>query len=125
MTIIYNAKIKRIHDNVEEEVTLLIQGLELVCFASHCPYPIKEGATYPVSLSLEVLHSYEVTEAKVSVPSMKRIDQTFSHVVTGKLDGMTLDAGLVFQDEIFLSDFGYLDGKMISVKIDRIDAEFV
>ncbi|ESS47795.1 hypothetical protein L665_03773 [Ralstonia solanacearum SD54] len=37
-----------------------------------------------------------------------------------------MDAGgIVFEDDVLLSDFGYLEGKMIAWKIDRIDVEFL
>lgn len=124
-TMIYSAKVEKIDEDVEEEVTLLVQGQKLVCFAGVCPYPIEEGGIYPVLLNLVVFDEYLVKQAEVASPSIERVGQSFSYVVTGKLFGDTLDAGISFQDEIFLRDYGYLDGKMISVQVDRIDAEFL
>jgi hypothetical protein len=124
-TMIYSAKVERIDEDIEEEVTLVIDGLKLVCFAGVCPYPIEEGKAYPVSLHLVVFDDYMITEVNIDESSLKRIGQGFSYIVTGRLSEDTLNAGIAFQDQVFLSDYGYLDGKMVSVKVDRIDAEFL
>lgn len=122
---IYDATVEEIDEGVDEAVTLLVEGLRILCFSSVCPYPIKKGEKYSVSLTLAILNDYIVAEVGSGESSIKRIGQGFSHMVAGKLTGDVLDAGIAFQDEVFLSDYGYLDGKVISVKVDRIDAEFL
>ena len=49
----------------------------------------------------------------------------FRYRLRGQLRGDTLDAGLLFQDPVFLSDFGYLDGKCATLEVDRIDVAFI
>ncbi|MEC4723583.1 hypothetical protein RY831_31075 [Noviherbaspirillum sp. CPCC 100848] len=123
----YLAQIKRLSDDVEEEVVLRINGLEVTCFATVCPYKIEEGASYQVELTAQVFNEYLVSELDEDASaSIVQIGGSFSHVITGRLSGNRLEAGaIVFEDDVLLSDFGYLEGKMIAWKIDRIDAEFL
>ncbi|MFV8602808.1 hypothetical protein ACNRDG_00635 [Ralstonia pseudosolanacearum] len=123
----YLTKIERLSDDVEEEVVLRINGVELICFATVCPYKIEEGASYQVELTAQVFNEYQVSElGEEASPSIAQIGDSFSHVIAGRLRGNRLDAGgIVFEDDVLLSDFGYLEGKMIAWKIDRIDVEFL
>ena len=58
----YLAQIKRLSDDVEEEVVLRINGVELTCFATVCPYKIEEEASYQVELTAQVFNDYLVNE---------------------------------------------------------------
>jgi hypothetical protein len=122
---VVKAKIEKIGDLVEEEVTLLIDGVEIVCFAGVCPYALKESETYPVVLTLAIFNDYDLHESDDKKSSLRQIENSFSYVITGLLSDGILDAGIKFFDEIFLSDFRYLDGKMVSIRVDRIDVEFI
>jgi len=124
---IYEAKVLHLDKDIEEEVVLQIGGIVLTCFACVCPYVIKKYLSYPVELHLVVLGDYVVTElVSNSMPSIVRLGNGFASVVTGKLSGGCLDVGgLIFEDDVLQSDFGYLDGKMVAMKVDRIDAEFL
>jgi hypothetical protein len=119
------ARVEKIDENVEEAVTLSIDRVEIVCFAGVCPYAIKEGETYPVSVTLAIFGDYDLHESSDERPSLRQIGNSFSYVATGWLSDDVLDAGIKFVDEIFLSDYGYLNGKMVSMQVDRIDVEFL
>ncbi|MDR1423473.1 MAG: hypothetical protein LBI92_02535 [Azoarcus sp.] len=121
---IYQAKVLRIDEIVEEEVTLQIGNTELTCFASMCPCTIGEESSYPLELIL--YDGYVVEEVSDDTePSIVRLGNTFAHVITGRLNGRCLESeGLTFEDDALLSDFGYLDGKMVAMKVGRIDAYF-
>jgi len=119
------AKVKKIDENIEEEVTLLIDQIEVVCFASVCPYAIKNGGEYPVSMTLNIFCDYNLRESKDEQSSLRRIGNSFSYIVTGRICDDILDAGIKFVDDVFLSDYGYLNGKMVSMQVDRIDVEFL
>ncbi|WP_205205198.1 hypothetical protein [Azonexus hydrophilus] len=121
---IYQAKILHIDENVEEKVTLQIGNTELTCFASVCPYAIKVGLSYPVELNL--FDDYTIEEiSDDSEPSLVRVGNAFAYVITGRLNGRCLESGeLIFKEDALLSDFGYLDGKMVAIKVGRIDADF-
>jgi hypothetical protein len=122
----YLAQIKRLSDDVEE-VVLRINGVELTCFTTACPYKIEEGVSYQVELTAQVFNEYLVSEiAEEASPSIVQIGDSFFHVITGRLSGNRLNAsGIVFEDDVLLHDFGYFEGKMIAWKVDRIDAEFL
>jgi hypothetical protein len=125
MTNTYQAEVVALDEDVEEHVVLSIQGIQLVCFAGVCPYRLQEGASYPVELRLTVLDDYEVTEAEQPSPGFTRMGDGFGYHVRGKLHDDTIDAGIVFQDDVLLSDYGFLEGKYVSMKVDRIDVEFL
>lgn len=57
--IIYNAKVLGLNPDIEEEVTLEVNGIELTCFAGMCPYELNIGQEYPVTF--EML-DFELTE---------------------------------------------------------------
>jgi len=123
---IYQAKILRVDEPVEGEIMLQVGGIELTCFAYFHPCWIKVGSSYPVGFNLLVLNDYVVEEVSdESKPSIIRLGNTFAHVITGRLSGRCLESGeLTFEDDVLLSDFSYLDGKMVVIKVDRIDADF-
>ena len=123
---IYHAKVLRIDENVEEEVTLQIGNTELTCFSGSYYLEKKVGSSYPVELNLFVLNDYVVEKVSDNTePSIVRLGNTFAHIITGRLNGRCLESGeLTFEDDVLLSDFGYLDGKMVTMKVGRIDADF-
>ncbi|KPC55350.1 hypothetical protein [Amantichitinum ursilacus] len=123
----YLAKIKRLSSDVEEEVVLCINDIEITCFANVCPYTLEDGEAYRVELTPQVFNDYVVSETNEGVTSaINRVGNGFSYILKGRLAGNKLDAGgIVFEDEMLLSQFGYLDGKFISWNVDRIDVEFL
>jgi hypothetical protein len=121
---IYQAKVLRIDAPIEGEVMLQVGNVELTCFAYSHPYGIEAGSYYPVALSL--FDGYAVEEVSDDTePSIVRLGNTFVHVITGRLNGRCLESGdLTLEDDALLSEFGYLDGKMVVMKVGRIDADF-
>ncbi len=102
-----------------------VEGYKITGFASVCPYPIRVGGKYKVGFYLFVADEfspYEVRER--AFPSIIREDDSFRYTLTGKLTGNTIDCGIRIEDEIFTEKYGYLNGKIIRVNIDRIDIEF-
>ena len=124
---IYTAEVIRLDDDVEEEVVLRINGVELTCFASVCPYPIEEGATYQVALTPVVFDDYSIREMSAdALPTLVKIGGGFAYEVVGELATAQLDAGCIsLEDDVLLRDYGYLNGKMVVWKVDRIDVEFL
>jgi hypothetical protein len=123
---IYSAFLKKISEEVEGEVTLLVNGLELTCFANMPPKLSMTGQECSVEFMPMIFDDYEVKEISASsTPAIQRIGNSFSYVVSGRLLNGSLDGDAIsFDDEILESEFGYLDGKMIAWKIDRLDVEF-
>jgi len=125
---IYSAQLRNVSNDVEGQVLLTINRKNLTCFAySSLPPDAKEGSFYRVELTAEVLNEYVVSELNgEALPSITQVGNSFAYVIAGRLNRNRLDAGgIVFEDSILLRDFGYLDGKMILWRIDRIDAEFL
>lgn len=122
---IYHALIICLGNDIEEEVTLSINGIELTCFSSVCPYDLHKGEMYPVLLEIMIFDEYQVSELGVGVVGLERIGNNFSYWITGRLDKGEVDCGIRFEDEILLSNYGYMDGKLIKLKVDRIDVEFL
>ena len=124
---IYQAQVIALSDDIEEKVTLQINDIRLNCFAGICPYPISVGKNYPVQLELVMLHNYEVMASPDSSgPAFIETGEGFTYLIQGRLNGRYLEAdGLLFEDEMLQTDFGYLDGKTVTVKADRIDVEFL
>lgn len=123
---IYKAKVLRLDAVVEEAVLIQIAGREIECFASFCPYRIEEGQIYPVQLELAVFNKYCIVECKENSPDFFPVGQGFSYLVSGTLKGGILKVGtLSFFDEFLRSNYGYLDGKMVTMSVDRIDLEFL
>lgn len=121
----YYALLKKIDDSVEEEVTLELYGSELVCFLGICPYQIREGSRYPVSFELKVFDDYCVEELGKEKTGVERIGNGFSYWIMGKLEDDVIHSLVSFQDEVLLSDYGYLNGRYIRIKVCRIDVEFL
>ena len=124
---IYSAEVMRLSNDVEEEVDLRINGVNITCFISICPFQIREHAIYKVALTPFIFDDYFICEAsKESVPSLVKVKTDFSYEVIGELTDNRLNAGcIVLEDDILLSDYGYLDGKMVLWMVDRIDVEFI
>jgi len=121
----YFARVKSIGIDIEEEVVLDINGVEVICFAGVCPYEIHEGKEYPVSFELVIFDDYIVEESFDDAARLERIDDGFSYWIEGKLEGGVVNSLISFEDEILLSDYQYLNGKYIRMKVDRIDVEFL
>ena len=121
----YVALVKSVGEEVEEQVNLKVNGLIVTCFAGYCPYKIYVGNEYPVSFELMIFNDYEVEEIKSKCYGVEKVENGFSYWVKGRLCKGEIDCGIKFSDEILLSDYGYLDGKFVRVKVDRIDVEFL
>lgn len=121
----YSALVQAIGDSVEEEVTLSLNGFEVICFAGVCPYDIREGEKYPVSFELMIFGDYEVKKLETESMGLERIGNSFSYWINGLFEQGIIDCGIQFEDDILLSDYGDLNGKFIQLKVDRIDVEFL
>jgi hypothetical protein len=119
------ATLLQINEFVEEEVVICICGLEIVCFAGVCLMEIRIGEAYEVRLEAVVFDNYSVDKSQSKEKFMSRIGSTFAYNLNGELNGKVLNCGVCFEDDILMSDFGYLEGEFISFVADRIDVEFL
>lgn len=122
----YQAKLIKVDSHVEEEVSLEVNGLRLVGFASICPYQLTPNNIYPVNISLTILDGYELKEIDKPIYSLERINDTFRYIIQGKICGDSIDLGngVKIQDEIF-EENSYLDEHFIQIIVDRLSIEFI
>ncbi|MFF7395110.1 hypothetical protein ACFZAI_01515 [Achromobacter sp. NPDC008082] len=125
-TMICSVLVDAISPEVEEEVSIVVCGQRLTCFASYLPYRLEVGGMYQAELLPMVFDEYIVQEISHAEPAVVREGSGYSCRIIGELrDGCLRCGGLTFCDEILLADFGFLEGKLISWKIDRLDISFV
>ncbi|CCN48801.1 conserved hypothetical protein [Vibrio nigripulchritudo MADA3029] len=119
----YNAKVLGLNRDIEEEVTLEVNGVVLTCFAGVCPYELTIGQEYLVTF--EML-DFDLSEQKNSEEtSLKRIGNTYAYELKGKLSGSTINTVVEVSDEFLQSNYGYLDGNYICLIVERLDVEFL
>ncbi|MBK7707002.1 MAG: hypothetical protein IPJ30_14885 [Acidobacteria bacterium] len=123
----YKADVIDLHEDVEEEVGLRINGLKLTCFISACAFPITLGKRYQVSLTPIVWGDYLLTALPEGTScSITKVGVGYAYEINGKLNRDRLEIGnLAFRDDAFLKGFGSLDGQIVRWKIDRIEVEFI
>ncbi len=122
----HNVILQSIDSNVEEEVTLIVNGIKIIAFKGSYFDEVHKGRNYSVEFELQIFDDYIVEELADESKGLERIDSGFSYWLKGKLHNGEIDCGVQFEpDEILLSDYGYLEGKFIRLKVDRIDVEFL
>lgn len=123
---IYSVIIDVISPEIEEEVSIFVCGQRLTCFASYLPYRLEVGRTYQAELLPMVFDEYFVQEISHSEPSIVREGVGYSYSIIGELRAGCLHCGgLIFCDEFLLENFGFLEGRLVCWKVDRLDISFV
>lgn len=121
----YIALIRNINKDIEEEVTVTINEVTLTGFANVCPYIIKEGQSYPISVGITVLDEFEIVEQQGKEKQFYRDGNSFAYEISGLLtEHGILDANILIEDEVF-EDYRYMYGKYVKIKVDRISLEFI
>ena len=121
----YEARLVAVDDSIEEEVTVRIGDVELCCFANR-GHPGDLDRIYQVELSLQDVGGWRL-EALGDVdlePRITRVGSGYGYVLVGRLDGLRLDAGVLFVDACF-ADYAYLSGTRVRVHVDRIGIDFL
>lgn len=122
----YHALVKAVDPIVEEEVTLEINGVEVVAFVTICPYQIEVGQRYPVMVGFTILDDLEIHEMNGECKELERIESSYQYIVRGLLIEESIDAGIIISDEDdYFSDYRYLNGQYVELKVDRISVEFL
>lgn len=122
----YQAKILKLDELIEEEVLVEVNGLQFVGFASLCPYNLEINKIYPVNLGLTFLDGPEIIVLDGEQHSLERIDNTYEYILYGQVCGDTIDIGhgIKIQDDIF-SQNSYLDNQYVKIKAERLSVEFI
>ena len=118
-------RIQALNPDVEEEVTLDVDGRVVVGFASNRP-ALNVGDSRKVELKLFTATDYGLTPSSSdSVPSLTRVGTGFGYRIVGTLVEQGVSVGLVtLQDESLPTDFAYLMGEKVSLMADRIGVRF-
>ncbi|WP_339246445.1 hypothetical protein NYE53_19910 [Bacillus sp. FSL R5-0523] len=123
---IYKALIKGLDPHIEEEVILEIEGVEFTGFSSVCPYEIEVGKKYPVLVGFTILDELVIRESIEKTKELERIGLGYQYYIRGVLQEDSIDAGIVLTDEDeYFSEYPYLIGKNVEMKVDRISVEFL
>jgi len=124
MTRRLSALLISIDENVEEEVLLLIGGVKVKCFVSYCPLEIRVGRRYEVELDMVLPDKCFVVAAKEQIRTVEMIDDGFSCVLSGYLDGSVFRSFADFEDQDIHYDYPELNEQYVMIAVDRIDVSF-
>jgi len=120
------ATLEAIDPGDEMDVTLRVGELRVRCFAVIAPAPLAVGEVYRVAFTASV-DEPRITEVPDEVvPSLRHTGAAYGYRGAGRIVGDALDADGVIIEEIWRpGDFAYLDGKMVTFELDRLDVEFL
>jgi len=125
MTKRYEAVVLAVGPVVEEEVLLLVKGLEVKCFASYCPSKIEVRETYEVEFDLVLADTDVVAAVEEPITTLIEMkDDGFSCALYGYLDGGVFRSFVDFSDQDIHYDYPHLNGRFVKVKVGRIDVSF-
>lgn len=114
---------------IEEEVTLEIDGIDIVAFANVCPFELIVGEVYRIELDVTILDEFIIRQVDLEEYEIHQEENSFAYTLQGKLDidEGTLDTGgITFEiDSEFLMDYGYLHGQYVQIRVDRITVDFL
>jgi hypothetical protein len=126
LNMIYTAQVKRLDPQIEEEVTVEIEGIEFTGFSFICPYKIELGKSYSVSIGFTILDELMIREIQGEKKEIERIGLGYEYYIRGLLHDDAIDAGIVFTDEDeYFSDYPELVEKHVELRVDRISIEFL
>lgn len=125
MNNIYSVKILEIDEDVEDVMLIEVAGIQLTSFANVCPYALEVGKEYDVMISFGFFNEYIVEEVEEHKAQVIQTSNNLSCWFMGKHCGGYLESVINIEDEILISDFAYLEGRYIRIKVDRVNVEFL
>ena len=118
------AKVVALIEHIEEDVTLIIDGTTINCFASYCPYELEVGKTYDVELTLNLSENYEIERTGETNTLIKHTNRGYSYVLYGDLHNEILMSFTSLNVEGVHYDHPECNDHFIKLKVERIDACF-
>lgn len=111
---------------IEEEVSLSNGNCEITCFASNPPL-MRVGDRFEVDLYLTLLFNQGLVEIdEYSAEEIIRDENRYSYKIVGTLHGNILSSlGYDFNIGSLESEYAYLSGGKVSLKVDRIGVDFL
>ncbi|NVZ70921.1 hypothetical protein [Pseudomonas costantinii] len=118
------AQVLAINELVEEEVTLLIDGTTIICFASYSPYEIEVGKIYDVEITLNLSEHYEIRKLNSNEILVERVGSSYSYALYGMLSQSKFQTFTLLNDEEIHYDYPELNDCFIKLTVERIEASF-
>lgn len=125
----YMAKVINISTIIEEEVTIEINGIQIIAFINECPFELIVGEVYQIVLDVTILDEFIIKQVNLEEYKIHQENNSFAYTLQGKLDfdeGTLEVGGINFEiDKEFLMDYGYLHEQYVQIKVDRLTVEFL
>lgn len=122
---LYECKIKKLDNAIEEAVLIEVNGYELYCFISYCPFKIFENKYYEIELSYEILNDYVLDKSNSNV-GFRKIDDSFRYEIIAELKNNCLILpNIQFEEDEYLINYSYLDNCLVALLVDRISVSFI
>ncbi len=125
----YTAKVINMSPIIEEEVTLEINGIQIIAFANECPFELIVGEVYQIELDVTILDEFIIKQVNLEEYNIHQQNNSFAYTLQGKLDidEGTLEVGsITFEiDSEFLMDYGYLHEQYVQIGVDRLTVDFL
>lgn len=116
---IYDIYVKKIDKSIDEETTIIVNGIKIVCFYMG-KINIKVGKKYKADFELINLDDFNVKDNVAKEKFLKRNGNTFGYIVAGQVTkNDTIDVGIKMKSD-YLGEYEYLIGKYIEISVDRI-----
>lgn len=119
----YQAKLLQLDEDIEEWGRFLINGIELVCFIDYVQCKLEIGKSYSVELDYQIFDEYliDLVEENANMGFI-HINDTFQYDLFGVFRGNIFSVQSIdFIDDYLLSNFTYLENKIIHLSVNRLD----
>ncbi|WP_019640492.1 hypothetical protein [Paenibacillus fonticola] len=114
---------------IEEEVTLEIDGIQIVAFANECLFGLIVGEVYQIELDVTILDEFIIKQVDLDEYKIHQENNSFAYSLQGKLDideGALEVGGITFEiDSEFLMEYGYLHEQYVQIRVDRFTVDFL
>lgn len=124
----YQAKLLKLDDSIEEEVLLEINGLQFIGFTNISHYPhLVVNKIYHVNLDLTIFDDPELVILNEPQKGIEKLDKNYyGYILRGQVCGNCIDIGngIKIQDDMF-EEYTYLDTQYVKIKVDRIGVELL
>lgn len=125
----YTAKVINMSPIIEEEVTLEINGIQIIAFANEFPVELIVGELYLVELDVIIFDEIIIKQVNMEEFKIQQENNSFAYTLQGKLDideGTLEVSSITFEiDSEFLMDYGYLHEQFVQIRVDRFTVNFL
>ena len=118
------ARVLALNDQIQEDITLLIEGTIVNCFISYCPYEIEVGKSYDVELTLNFPDTCELERAEPSGLLVEKIAPGYSYILYGELCDDKFFTFTSLSAQGIHYDHPEFNEHFVKLRVERIDASF-